>query len=109
MILSTSNKGAKVWNRASGQCIRTLASGYGLCSVFAQGNRHVLIGTQEGTLELFDIASGLCLETVEAHTGPIWSIDLDPSQTGFVTGSADHDVKFWEFELLSDEDHPSKK
>ena len=30
---------------------------------------------------------------------------IAPDRRGFVSGSADHDVKFWEFELTNDENH----
>ena len=105
-----------------------MPSGYALSSIFVPGDRHVLIGTkvcflkrcvgsrdsstlshaQAGELQLFDIAAGTQLETVSAHHGAIWSISMAPDKRGFVTGSADHEVKFWEFELVSDEGGQSK-
>ncbi len=103
LILSTSNATAKIWNRTNMRCIRTLDAGYGLCSAFVPGNRHVLIGTKTGHIQLFDVASGEMLENIEAHTKAIWSLVVSPDKQGFVTGSADHDVKFWEFELVTDE------
>lgn len=39
------------------------------------------------------------LEEVQAHTGPIWSLQARPDGKGLITGSADKDVKFWEFEI----------
>ena len=32
-----------------------------------------------------------------AHTGPVWSLAALPDGSGFVSGSADHDIKFWEW------------
>lgn len=32
--------------RASSQCIRTMTCDYALCSLFAPGDRHVIIGTK---------------------------------------------------------------
>ena len=43
------------------------------------------------------------LEGVKAHSGALWSVGVAPDKRGFVTGGADHNVKFWEFELVSDE------
>ncbi len=59
---------------------------------------------QSGDLQLFSIASGSLLECVKAHDGAVWSVSLSPDRRGFVTGSADHQVKFWEFELVSEEE-----
>ena len=49
------------------------------------------------------MASGTLLESVSAHGGAVWSVCVAPDRRGFVTGSADHSVKFWEFELVSEE------
>eukprot|EP00041_Stephanoeca_diplocostata_P026325 m.707758 g.707758 ORF g.707758 m.707758 type:complete len:973 (+) comp22936_c1_seq3:138-3056(+) len=103
-VCTTSNKGAKIWDRGTKQCIRSLEAGYGLCVMFVPGNRHVIIGTRSGELQLFDVASGKLLETIDdAHDGAIWSMDLQPDKHGFVTGGADHSVNLWEFELIPDE------
>lgn len=32
--------------RQTGKCIRTMEAGYGLCTAFVPGNRHVLVGTR---------------------------------------------------------------
>ena len=41
LLLSTSNETSKIWNVYTMSCIHTLDSGYGLCSAFVPGNRHV--------------------------------------------------------------------
>eukprot|EP00053_Salpingoeca_punica_P016262 m.152757 g.152757 ORF g.152757 m.152757 type:complete len:480 (+) comp16922_c0_seq3:1287-2726(+) len=85
-------------------CLRSLDCGYGLTCAFVPGNRHALIGTKAGTLLLFDLASGNLVESHEAHAKELWTIAMQPDKRGFVTGSADHSVKFWEFELEQDGD-----
>lgn len=37
---------AKVWNSATGQCIRTMATGFGLCCAFDPGARYVALLVQ---------------------------------------------------------------
>jgi len=103
--MSTSHNAVKIWNPSTGDCLRTIESGYGLCSAFV-GNRFALVGTKSGTLEIIDIASGSLTEVIEAHAGSIRSIIPIPDEDGtagargFVTGSADHDVKFWEYQQV---------
>lgn len=46
---------------------------------------------------LYELRSSTLLATVEAHAGPIWSLDLRPDGKGFITGSGDKSVKFWNF------------
>uniref|UniRef100_A0A5F8H4M2 WD repeat domain 3 n=1 Tax=Monodelphis domestica TaxID=13616 RepID=A0A5F8H4M2_MONDO len=108
-ILSAAADSVKIWNRSTLQCIRTMACEYALCSLFVPGDRQVIIGTKTGKLQLYDLASGNLLETVEAHDGALWSISLSPDQHGFVTGGADQSVKFWDFELVKDENCAQKR
>jgi U3 small nucleolar RNA-associated protein 12 len=106
LLLSTSHNAVKIWNPSTGACLRTIDSGYGLCSAFVPGNRYALIGTRSGSLEIVDVGSGTTIEVVEAHTGQIKSIvpipdeDGSVSGNGFVTGADDNDVKFWEYQLV---------
>ncbi|XP_010918696.1 uncharacterized protein [Elaeis guineensis] len=115
LLMSSSHNAVKIWNPSTGACLRTIESGYGLCSSFVPGNRYALVGTKSGTLEIIDVGSGSRIEVVEAHAGSIRSIVPVPDENGsitgrgFVTGSADHDVKFWEYQLLQRPDHDSKQ
>jgi U3 small nucleolar RNA-associated protein 12 len=72
-----------------------------LCGCFVPGDRQIVLGTKNGILNLFDISTSLLLDRVQAHEGPIVSIDIRPDRMGFVTGSGDKEVKFWDFELLT--------
>ncbi|XP_052492648.1 WD repeat-containing protein 3 isoform X2 [Budorcas taxicolor] len=91
------------------QCIRTMTCEYALCSFFVPGDRQVVIGTKTGKLQLYDLASGNLLETIDAHDGALWSLSLSPDQRGFVTGGADKSVKFWDFDLVKDENSTQKR
>lgn len=115
MCLSTSNSGIKIWNPRTGICLRTIESGYGLCALFVPGNKHAIVGTKEGTIDLIDIAASSRIASVQAHSGPVWSMSALPDGSGFVSGSADKDVKYWEWDLVvpekddSDEDDDGKR
>ena len=81
---------------------------------------------QSGEIQLFNLSASSLLESVQAHDEgkAVWSLCLQPDkvhmsilsvcfvlflpQRGFVSGSADHTVKFWEFELVSDDDNPTR-
>ena len=56
------------------------------------------MGTKSGELQIFDIAASTMTESISAHTGAIWSLHVRPDGRMMVSGSADKDVKFWEFE-----------
>lgn len=104
LCVSTSNAGAKLWNPRKGICVGSIDSGYGLCSLFAPGNKHAIVGTKEGTLEILDIGSCSRVEVVEAHQGPVWSVCLRPGGAGFISGSADKTIKFWDWCLTDGDD-----
>lgn len=108
-VLSASGDTVKIWNRSTLQVIRTMACDYALTSLFVPGDRQIILGTKGGKLQIFDLASGGLLESVDAHDGALWSLCLAPDQRGVVTGSADKTVKFWDFELIKDEGTNQKR
>ncbi|XP_069862551.1 WD repeat-containing protein 3 [Dipodomys merriami] len=108
-VLSAAAESVKIWNRSTLQCIRTMTCEYALCSFFVPGDRQVVIGTKTGKLQLYDLASGDLLETIDAHHGALWAMSVSPDQRGFVTGGADKSVKFWDFELVKDENSSQKR
>lgn len=108
-VLSASGDTVKVWNRSTLQVIRTMACDYALCSLFVPGDRQIILGTKSGKLQIFELASGNLLESVDAHDGALWSLCLAPDQRGIVSGSADKTVKFWDFELIKDKESNQKR
>lgn len=52
MVASVSHGLAKVWSSKTRQCVRSTPCGFGLSVAFAPGDRHLLIGTKEGNLQV---------------------------------------------------------
>ena len=103
MLASASHGSLKIWNVRTQSCIRTLDCGYALCTAFLPGDKIVVIGTRDGMLDIFDIASSTLLETMKAHDRDIWSLQVHPDGKSLVTGSADKSAKFWEFRIVQKE------
>ncbi len=103
MVASASNGSLKIWNTRTQSCIRTLDCGYALCSSFLPGDKIVVVGNRTGELELFDISSSTLIDTVKAHDGPIWTLQVHPNGKSVATGSADKSVKFFDFEIVQEE------
>lgn len=103
MLASASSGNLKIWNVRTGSCLRTLECGYALCCAFLPGDKIVVVGTKEGELELFDIASSALIEKVSAHEGSVWTLQVHPDGRSVVTGSADKSAKFWSFEIVQEE------
>lgn len=77
-VVSGSSESIKMWNRPSQMSLRTVGSGYVLCTMFVPGDRHVLAGLKDGRLLIIDIAAGDTLEEIPAHSNELWSICLQP-------------------------------
>ncbi|RKP35576.1 quinon protein alcohol dehydrogenase-like superfamily [Dimargaris cristalligena] len=99
LLASAAQDSLKIWNTSTRTCIRTMECGAALCCEFLPGNKHVVVGTRSGELQLFDISSSTLLESIPAHSKEIRTLAVQPDRRGLATGSADHVVKFWEFEL----------
>ncbi|RKU43784.1 hypothetical protein DL546_004820 [Coniochaeta pulveracea] len=103
MLASASNGQLKIWNIKTQACIRTFECGYALCCSFLPGDKVVVVGTKGGELELFDVASAALLESVTAHEGAIWSLQVHPDGRSVVSGSADKTAKFWDFKIVQEQ------
>jgi U3 small nucleolar RNA-associated protein 12 len=103
MLASASHGSLKIWNTRTQTCLRTLDCGYALCGSFLPGDKIVVLGTREGTLELFDITSSTLIDTIQAHEKDIWALQVSPDGKSLVTGSADKTAKFWEFKVIQEE------
>lgn len=103
MLASASNGSLKIWNVRTRSCIRTFECGYALCCSFLPGDKIVVVGTKSGELELFDVASAAILDSVKAHEGAIWALQVHPDGRSVISGSADKSAKFWNFEVVQEE------
>jgi U3 small nucleolar RNA-associated protein 12 len=104
MLASAANGSLKIWNIRTQTCIRTFECGYALCCAFLPGDKVVVVGTKEGDLQLYDVASAALLETVNAHEGhAIWSLQVHPDGKSVVSGGADKTAKFWDFKIVQEQ------
>jgi len=106
-LMTASHNAVKIWNPRSGVCLRTIESDYGLSGTIVPGNRQAILGTKVGGIEIFDIAGAERTQVLEAHGGAVWSLAPMPDGSGFVSGSADKNVKFWDYELVKGDDKVS--
>ncbi|GFV08204.1 WD repeat-containing protein 3 [Trichonephila clavipes] len=100
-ILSGCDESVKIWRSFKGEqrCASTLPCNAALCSVFVPGNNHCIIGTKNGTLDVFDIDKQTLTSSVDGHGGFVKCICLSPGKTGITSGGSDKEVKFWDLEL----------
>ena len=108
--LACAGDAATLWNVDTGARLRTLDLGsVGLAVAWAPGGRHAVVGGRGGEVLLVDCASGDSAPAGAPHAGPVWAVEPLPDGSGFLTASADKDVRFWEWEVDTggdDEDAP---
>ena len=49
--------------------------------------------------KIFDLINNEMIQKLKAHDGPIYSMDMHPSQNSIATAGGDACVKIWEFDL----------
>ncbi|GIL71861.1 hypothetical protein Vretimale_671 [Volvox reticuliferus] len=102
-LLTTSSAALKLWNPRTGSCLATMESGYGLSVLFAPGNKFAVVGTKEGSLEVFDLGAAARVHVEpEAHGGAVWSLTPLPNKAGFFSGAADKAVKLWHWSVVAE-------
>ncbi|GIL45803.1 hypothetical protein Vafri_2953 [Volvox africanus] len=103
-LLTASSAALKMWNPRTGSCLSTMESGYGLSVLFAPGNKFAVVGTKEGSLEVFDLGAAARVHVEEgAHGGAVWSLTPLPNKAGFFSGAADKTVKLWHWSVVAEE------
>ena len=99
ILLSVGQKDARMWSIRFLECIRSIDVEGGLCCCLLPGDKFAVIGTKEGKLVLVDLNTGDVVQTLQAHQGSIWSVDVRMDGKGMMSGGADHNLCFWEFEI----------
>ena len=69
LLLSAAAEGVKLWNAASGVCVRSMQEpAHGLCALFAPGGRHAIIGSK---VDIFCLTAcppaGVCAACVQLY------------------------------------------
>src|SRR5262249_34523352 len=59
-------------------------------------DRLLVMGMDDGTLRLWNPATGEVVNTLDAHAGPVWSIAFNADGTRMATASDDGLVKVWD-------------
>jgi WD40 repeat protein/serine/threonine protein kinase len=66
------------------------------CAAFAPDGKHLLTGTGEGLLLVWDVTAGRIVKRIKAHTGWTWSIATARDGSTFVTSGADRTLALWD-------------
>ncbi|WP_196777596.1 helix-turn-helix domain-containing protein [Lentzea aerocolonigenes] len=93
-----SGSSVAVWDLATRQQTGgfTLGSGNVYRITLLPGGRYAAVGTDEGLVQVRDIASGAVVATPPSHAGGVTSLTLSPDKTVLVTAGVDGKVNMWD-------------
>jgi WD40 repeat protein/serine/threonine protein kinase len=88
----------KLWETATGQCLRTFEGHAGVVTsaAFGAGGRHALSGNTDETLKLWDLATGQCIQTFAGHKEVVTTAALSGDERLALSGSADRTLRLWD-------------
>lgn len=119
LILSASGESAKIWLLDSCSCTTTIETEYATCCTFANAehlltrhaNRHALIGSKNGNIQILDIYSAQIIETIQVCNDgkPLNSICVLPDKSGIVCGGEDGIVRFFNYVWKTEEEDGTKE
>lgn len=64
-------------------------------SASVNSSGYLLTSSKDTFLKLWDLATQHCIQTVVAHRGEVWAVDLNITQDIILTGSAEGELKAW--------------
>ena len=105
----------RLWDVATGHCLRNFEghkNGVDCVSLSADGRfaisgggqsvkqnpdgRLVLMGSDDNTLKLWEVATGRCVRTLEGHTNRVTSVSISGDGRLALSGSGDKTLKLWD-------------
>ena len=58
--------------------------------------RTIVSASNDRTLKVWDLATGICKATFEGHAGAVWGVAVTPDGQTLVSASADRTLKVWD-------------
>jgi len=88
----------KLWNLATGSCLRTFGrhAGFVNCVAFSPDGVRGLAGCNDGSLKLWDLTTGSCLRDFYGHNGSVESVTFNLDGRMALSGGSDGTLRLWD-------------
>jgi WD40 repeat protein len=94
--MASASADAHLWNTATGELRHTLsASGIPRSVAFSSDGKTVALGGSEHRIQIWDVASGEMLRTIEGHTDRVRSVVFSSDDQTIASASADKTIRAW--------------
>jgi WD40 repeat protein len=98
LVTASTDKTARFWDPATGECLRTLTGhSAGLRGVaFSPDGRLLVTASTDKTARFWDPATGDCLRTLTGHAESVYGAAFSPDGRLLATASDDRTAKIWD-------------
>lgn len=98
LLIATDGSLVQLWNATTGEAEGTLTLDMTQLSTvlaLSPDGSTLAVGTMLGQITLWDLANRSLLKTIEAHTGPLYSLAFSPDGTFLASGGSDYRLRLW--------------
>jgi DNA-binding beta-propeller fold protein YncE len=98
LATASTDKTARLWDPATGDCVRTLTGhAAGVRGVaFSPDGRLLATASADRTARLWDPATGDCLRTLSGHAESVYAVAFSPDGRLLAMASADQTARLWD-------------
>lgn len=98
IISAGADQEIRLWDAASGECLRTLQGHFGGVNSLSLGanEEQLLSASGDKTLRLWDLATGSCLRTYGGHTHYVTTACMSADGSWALSGSDDETMRLWD-------------
>jgi F-box and WD-40 domain protein MET30 len=97
MLTSALDSTIRLWEVASGKCIRTFFGHVEGVWALAADTLRIVSGAEDRMVKVWDPRTGKCVRTFTGHAGPVTCLDLGDSR--MCTGGEDGEVRMYSFKI----------
>jgi WD40 repeat protein len=88
----------RVWSVRTGELLDTLRLTAALTTFeFDSDGRHVIVGTDHGTITIYEIEGLRLVRSMDAHRGPVTALVTSSNGRVLISGGADGTIRSWHF------------
>lgn len=96
MLAIGSDDGVLICDTTTGQPLRTLQGHRGRVFSVTYGEDVLVTGADDGTVRIWDAATGHCRHVLQGHQRWSWPVVISPSGAEVATGDADGVLRLWD-------------